>query len=64
MYPLDMLEEKKWRLPIKFGPSEKHTEFEKNLPHGLYIYFVNFQTMRKIFSNYVGFSESPNFKLI
>jgi hypothetical protein len=26
-----------WKLlrPIKFGLSEKHTKFEKNLPHGL-----------------------------
>ena len=33
----------------------------KNLPHGLYTYLVNIQTMRKIFSNCVCFSESPNF---
>ena len=33
----------------------------RNLPHALYIYLVNVQTMRKIFSNFVCFSESPNF---
>ena len=33
----------------------------KNLPHGLDIYLVNVQTMRKIFSNFMCFSESPNF---
>ena len=32
-----------------------------NLPHALYTYLVNVQTMRKIFSNCVWFSESPNF---
>ena len=44
-------------LQVKFGHSEKHTEFEKNLPHCFYI-----QTMRKIFPNFVCFPESPNFK--
>ena len=34
----------------------------KNLPHTLYIYLVNVQSMRKIFSNFVCFSKSPNFK--
>ena len=33
----------------------------RNLPNALYIYLVNVQTMRKIFSNFVCFSESPNF---
>ena len=36
----------------------------KNLPHGFDIYYVNqliVKTMRKIFSNFVCFSESPNF---
>ena len=33
----------------------------KNLPRGLYIYLVNIQSMRKIFSSFVCFSESPNF---
>jgi hypothetical protein len=43
MYPLDMLEEKKWRLSIKLGRSEKHTEFEKIflMKNGLYIYLLN-----------------------
>ena len=40
-------------LEVKFGLSEKHTKFEKNLPH--------IKTMRKIFSNFVCFSKSPNF---
>ena len=53
---------------IKFGLSEKHTKFEKKkilmvLTNQL-IYLVNVKTMRKIFSNYVCFSKSPNlFKL-
>ena len=34
----------------------------RNLPHALDIYLVNVQSMRKIFSNSVCFSESPNFK--
>ena len=33
----------------------------RNLPHSLYIYLVNVKTKRKIFSNFVCFSESPNF---
>ena len=33
-----------------------------NLPHVLYIYIENVQTMKNIFSNFVYFSESPNFK--
>ena len=32
-----------------------------NHPHALYIYLLNIQTIRKIFSNFVCFSESPNF---
>ena len=50
---------------LKFGLSKKHTKFEKiflmvltNQP----IYLVNVKTMRKIFSNYVSFSKSLNFK--
>ena len=35
----------------------------RNLPHALYIYLVNVQTMMKIFSNFVCFSESPNFTM-
>ena len=49
---------------VKFGLSEKHTKFEKIflivLTNQL-IYLVNVKTMRKIFSNYVCFSKSPNF---
>ena len=33
----------------------------KNLPLGFDIYLVNIKTMRKIFSNFVCFSESPTF---
>ena len=33
---------------LKFRLSDKHTKFEKHLPHGLYIYVVNVKTMRKI----------------
>ena len=33
----------------------------RNLPHALYIHLANVQTTRKIFSNYVCFSESPKF---
>ena len=34
----------------------------RNSPHTLDIYFVNVQTIRKIFSNFVCSSERPNFK--
>ena len=34
----------------------------RNLPHALDIYLVNVQSMRKIFSNFVCLSESPNFE--
>ena len=51
---------------VKFGLSEKRTKFEKIflvvLTNQL-IYLVNIKTMRKIFSNYVCFSKSPNFKM-
>ena len=49
---------------LKFGLSEKHTKFEKKFLMVLtnqLIYLVNAKTMRKIFSNYVSFSKSPNF---
>ena len=46
---------------VKFGLSEKHTKFEKNLPHGLDVYYVNVQSMRKIAQIFECFSESPNF---
>ena len=51
-------------LMLKFGLSEKHTKFEKIFLMVLtnqLIYLVNVKTMRKIFSNYVCFSKSPNF---
>ena len=49
---------------IKFGLSEEHTKLEKIFHMVLtnqLIYFVNVKTMRKMFSNYVYFSKSPNF---
>ena len=52
---------------VKFGLSEKHTKFEKIclmvLTNQL-IYLVNVKTIRQIFSNYVCFSQSPNFTMI
>ena len=51
---------------LKFGISEKHTKFEKiflMILTNQLIYLVNVKTMRKIFSNYVCFSKSPNFKV-
>ena len=42
----------------------KHTKFEKSFLMVLtnqLIYLVNVKTMRKVFSNYVCFSKSPNF---
>ena len=49
---------------IKFGLFEKQTKFEKIclmvLTNQL-IYLVNVKTIRKIFSNHVYFSKSPNF---
>jgi len=50
---------------VKFGLSEKHTKFEKIFLMVLtsqLLYLVNVKTTRKIFSNYVCFSESLNFK--
>ena len=51
---------------IKFGLSEKHTNFEKNLSHGFDVYSVNQLICQNheedFFSNFVCFSESPNFK--
>ena len=50
-------------MKLKFGLSEKHTKFEK-----IFIMVLtnqlNVKTMRKIFSNYVCFSKSPNFTLL
>jgi hypothetical protein len=51
-------------VPLKFGLSEKNTKFEKIFLMILtiqMIYLLNVKTIRKIFSNYVCFSESPNF---
>ena len=59
--PLKVIELKSGFLKFNFRLSGKHTKFEKNLPHGFDIYLVNVKTMRKIFSNFVCFSESPNF---
>ena len=49
---------------IKFRLSEKHTKLKKksSLWFG-HLLIVNVQTMRKIFSNYVCFSKSPNFNM-
>ena len=49
---------------VKFGLSEKHSKFKKIFLMVLtnqLIYLVDVKTMRKIFSNYVCFSKSPNF---
>ena len=46
---------------IVFDKDMELETFDKIILHGLYIYLVNVQTMGKIFSNYVCFSESPNF---
>ena len=46
---------------LKFGLSEKHTKICVIflMLCSLYIYLVNVQTIRKIFSNFLCFSESP-----
>ena len=49
-----------WNCPKVWTFWEAHKNL-RNLPHALYIYLVNVQTVRKIFSNFVCFSESPNF---
>ena len=49
---------------VKFRLSEKQTKFEKNLPRGFdksADLLSKWQKMRKVFANYVCFSESPNF---
>ena len=50
---------------VNLGLSEKHIKFEKNLPHSFDksadVLLVNIKTMKKIFSNYMRFSESPIF---
>ena len=59
-----ILEEALMETGVKLGLSEKDTKFEKIflvvLTNQL-IYLVQVNTMRKIFSNYVRFSKSPNF---
>ena len=47
---------------VKFGYSEKVTKFEKNLPLKIWRYWVASNFKWKIFSNFVAFSEYPNFK--
>ena len=50
---------------VNFRLFEEHTKFEKIFLMVLtneLIYLVNVKTIRKIFSNYVCFSESPNFE--
>ena len=51
---------------LKFGLSEKHTKFEKNLPHG-FDKSADLLSKRQnpeedFFSNYMYFSKSPNVK--
>ena len=48
---------------VKFGYSEKATKFEKNLPLKIWRYWVASNLKKKIFSNFVAFSEYPNFNL-
>ena len=45
----------------KFGCSEKATNFEKNLPLKIWGYSVTSNFKWNIFSNFVAFSEYPNF---
>ena len=52
----------KIRLPwVKFGHSEKNTKSEKNLPLKIWHYWVKSNFKWKIFSDFVSFSECPNF---
>ena len=46
---------------LKFGHSEKDIKFEKNLPLKIWPYSVVSNFKWKIFSNFVFFSECPNF---
>ena len=48
---------------VKVRTFREAHENVRSLPHALYIYLVKVQTMRKIFSNFVCFSESPNFNI-
>ena len=49
---------------LKFGYSEKATKFGKNLPLKILRYSVTSNFKWKIFSNFVAFSEYPNFKAV
>ena len=49
------------RRPQKFPQSSSWFGRLLNLPHGLDIYLVNVQTMRKIVQIFVAFSEKLNF---
>ena len=46
---------------LKFGYSEKATKFEKNLPLKIWRYWVASNFKWIFFSNFVAFSEYPNF---
>ena len=48
---------------IKFGRSEKGTKFEKNLLLKIWCCSVASNSNWKIFSNFVPFSECPNYRL-
>ena len=53
-------------MQIRFGNVQLFWEGHKNLrdlPHGLDIYLVNVQTMRKIVQIFVAFSEKLNFNM-
>ena len=50
-------------LDLKFKYSEKAKKFEKNLPLKIWHYSVTSNFKWKIFSNFVAFSEYPNFNL-
>ena len=47
---------------VKFGYSEKATNFEKIFHLKFDVYWVASNFQWKIFSNFVAFSEYPNFK--
>ena len=46
---------------LKFGPSEKGTKIEKNLPFKIWRYWITSNRKWKIFSNFVLFSDRPKF---
>ena len=49
---------------LKFRYFEKATKFEKNLPLKLWCYWVASNFKWKILSNFVAFSEYPNFTVL